>query len=187
MPEGEGNSPKEKPKRVVVDVASGYTPAAIHFRDFHRREIQPDELRVGLEINHAKAQSAQNDLLNLNREHQVIRGSAKNLPFANGSVDELIYNNFFCDPDVPVLKDFFVEMARVLRQGGKVSIRDSYSPGRLLRDDWEGAFENKENLEKFFAPYSLRVTKFIDHKTLKVSDKISPLYMGAFEIELEKI
>jgi len=106
----------KKPRRIIVEIGSEGYPA----HPYGTKKFTEDELFIGSNIRSVMRSSS-----------EFIIADGRNLPFADNSIDELIYNNIFSDPDlqsVTILDELLKEAKRTLKSGGKIIMSNTNTP-----------------------------------------------------------
>lgn len=212
----EKESVESKPRKIVVEIGSGGNPAPIG-ASF---PLDSDTFYVSVNIDDTKIgalKPSEWDALKFRKsklEHaSAITGDASQLPFANDSIDELIYTNIFSSPghvnknvnttarqhgfnrkySNPEL--LLQEAARVLKKGGVINITCTNTPteayasllgmegGRFKLSDM-----NRDLLKiKDFSEYHFKVKNFtVDKKSLAQFSRDTFFDEGSFLLTLEK-
>ena len=119
------NETKPK-KRIFLECGTNSTPVTW----IGSREFPDDELYIGIDIDPQKAREAEEVTMNRQPNMHFFPADAAHLPFKDGSVDELLLGNFLGYNAIPlsVRKEGVREASRALAEGGKLIIKEIYSP-----------------------------------------------------------
>lgn len=150
-------------KRLVVEVGSEAIPAAFE----GRRGIREGEYyaSVNTVYEHEKPYSAaawEAEKYREKKHFSSIMADAKNMPFPDGTVDELIFNNIFSGTEANSVA-FLKESSRVLVAGGEIHITEMNTPGAVPEKWFVGGRPDRKSSAKveanadYFRQFGLRV------------------------------
>ena len=158
-----GTTPDKK-KKLVVEIGTGI---GVPFFVLGQRKLAKDEAYVSVDID---KESARNTKQLIEKpgvsDTMQVNADAKNLPFADGTVDELIFNNLFGDPRTKDKEAILKESARVLKRGGKITITENYTPDGVphTMQPKFGADGNFIVKEDYYRKFGLRTVKISKDK-----------------------
>ncbi len=186
-------------RRLVVEVGSETIPTAFCAkRGIKENEyyVSVNTLHKGEKFNAAKSEA---EKYRGERNFSSILADAGSMPFADGTVDELIFNNVFGSfyKNADVLAAFLREASRVLVEGGEIHITEMNTPN-FIPDEWfiGGRPDRKSDIKveanpDYFQQFGLRAKKLsTDENDIKEYRNPFPEYNGfypiAFTLTLEK-
>ena len=130
--EVEKESGEKIPKKVFVEVGTNSIPVP-----FIGNKNFENEIYIGIDLEHENSIDAKKVTKIIGEKHadnvHFINADAESLPISSDSVDELYFGNVFGDPQIKskILEKFLEEATRVLRVGGKVSIKETNTPAKI--------------------------------------------------------
>ncbi len=135
--EAEGFEEEKEPRKVFLEIGARNMPAPF----FGKRKIGKNETYIDVDIDKESLASAKNLLDRHSKatgegHHYFIRADAKNLPLADGSVDEIFMGNVLGDEmhiEWSARKKFIAEAGRALAKGGYLVILEAYTPLDYVR------------------------------------------------------
>lgn len=175
----------EKPKRLIVEVGTHYVrngnivsgePAFTH------RGISSDEHYITVDISPKSAQLVKEDVGYSKDRIAPIIADGRNFPFKDNSVDELIYNNVFGDPEAaPFTQELLLEASRVLMPDGRLVITENVTPGFSVFLEEVNHGVGKEALKNHIVDSAIKVP------SMKFNLKVGKDYFIKFGLEVEKV
>jgi ubiquinone/menaquinone biosynthesis C-methylase UbiE len=121
----------EKQKKIIVEVGTDGKP----FFLIGHRQLQPDELYVSIDKDIARARTTDRMADRLKVENTTaVNADARKLPFADNTVDEMVFTNVFGDSGVSTplyFHSMLQEAVRVLKKNGTILITETYTPSSV--------------------------------------------------------
>ena len=157
-----GESDERVPKRVFVEVGTNIIPVPfIGGKSFEH------DTYIGVDVKEENARKARE-----NSDHRFasetkniffLNADAKKLPLADDSVDELYMGNLIGDPGVTQKEKeiFFKEASRVLKNEGRLVVKETNTPYPVVPDPSEQVFIN-QSLEELIKKSDFVVEKFVN-------------------------
>src|SRR3989344_271858 len=161
-----GAEGESKPRRVFVEVGTNRNPVP----SIGERKFGEEDIYIGFDLSEDEVRDAAYmavmDGPEEEREHRkknliFMSADAKTLPLREKSVDELYFGNFFGDPRIvpyysggptdkakEIVERFLDEADRVLKDKGKIIIKENIAPANLRF--LQGAFRRKGFIVKKF-------------------------------------
>ena len=191
---------EEERRRLVVEVGSETIPTAFCAkRGIKENEyyVSVNTLHKGENFNTAKIEA---EKYSGKQSFCSILADARSMPFPDGTVDELIFNNVFGSfyKNSDMLAAFLKEASRVLVEGGEIHITEMNTPN-FIPDEWfVGGRPNRKSDIKvdansdYFQQFGLLVKKLsTDEDDIKEYRNPFPgqngFYPIAFTLTLEKV
>lgn len=120
---------EEKKNKIVVEIGTDGKP----FFLLGNRQLQSDERYFAIDIDKdgTKRTSKMLNRLDVEKQSMPVQADARNLPFADETVDEFVLTNVFGDmgrSHPEYYGEMLQEIVRVLKKNGKVSITETYTP-----------------------------------------------------------
>lgn len=125
------NIETKKTKKIIVEVGTNGMP----FFFIGNKKLKEDELYTSVDREIEEVKRAQKMMeRSEDRLHDSVamHADARNLPFLDGTVDEMVFTNVFGDGGLHAPKYFqqlLREAVRVLKIGGSITVTETYSPG----------------------------------------------------------
>ena len=166
----------EKEKKIIVEVGTDGKP----FFLIGHRKLKPDELYVSIDQDIARARSTDRMAHRLKVENTMaVNADARNLPFADGTVDEMVFTNVFGEAGTSAplyFNSMLQEAVRVLKKDGTVIITETYTPNSVpdrmrVKQDAEGIFQVNAD---YYRAIGLEVSKLsFDDKDIAQQHKFN--------------
>ncbi|MBU0612604.1 class I SAM-dependent methyltransferase [Patescibacteria group bacterium] len=143
----------------ILDIGSGLNEFANDLRDENlditsidpfyglSKEEQEELYKNGYEDGEERLTELLDKLKSGNRSSKLVAGRSEDMPFASGSFDLVIshYGLPFYAEDGEKLKQFFLELSRILNEGGEAKLYPSY-----IKSDTDETTElSREKIEVF--------------------------------------
>lgn len=187
-------------RRLVVEVGSEAIPTAF----CAKRGIKENEYYVSVNTVHKgeRFSAAENEAEKYSgkKNFSSIVADARSMPFADSTVDELIFNNVFGSfyKNSDILAAFLREASRVLMEGGEIHITEMNTPN-FIPDEWfvGGRPDRQSDIKAeansdYFQQFGLRVRKLSTDEN-DIGEYRNPFpghngfYPIAFTLTLEKV
>ena len=145
----------KKLRRVFIEVGSGNFPAAL--KTDKKEEDNNFYLAIDVDkemVGEAKKRSDR--IFGKDQRRGFVAADAEELPLAAESVDEFLFANVFGDPRIQIRKKahFFTEVARTLREGGRMILFETYTPFTF-----EGIINKERTSRSYIGPLNPRLLK----------------------------
>ncbi|MBP6859928.1 MAG: methyltransferase domain-containing protein [Candidatus Magasanikbacteria bacterium] len=118
----------EKEKKIIVEVGTDGKP----FFLIGHRKLKPDELYISIDQDISRARATDRMAHRLNVENTMaVNADARTLPFADSTVDEMVFTNVFGEGGKTAPNYFdsmLTEAVRVLKKNGTILITETYTP-----------------------------------------------------------
>lgn len=151
----------EKEKKIIVEVGTDGKP----FFLIGNRKLKPEELYISIDQDIARARSTDRMAHRLKVENTMaVNADARNLPFADEAVDEMIFTNVFGEAGTSAptyFNSILQEAVRVLKKDGTILITETYTPSSVpdrmrVKQNPDGTFQiNKD----YYSAMGLEVSK----------------------------
>lgn len=145
----EGVVEKEKsPRRVFVEVGTSEVPVP----RLGTKKFSDGDIYIGVDVKKSSVRRAK-EVIRENKNIYFLQADAEQLPVGDSSTDELYFGNVFGDPSISVdeKRKFLKEAERVLKDGGRLVIKETNTP--LAVDDLRELLEGRNlEQEKFLTP-----------------------------------